>query len=247
MTDSVRYKAVIGYDGTAFSGMQRQADSRSVQAVVEEALKSVGWQDPAILVAGRTDAGVHASGQVIAFDLAWKHAPDELQRALNAALPADVAIIAVGAAAADFHPRYAAIARRYRYRVLCQPLRDPLRERYVWRVWPAAKQDRLMAATRPLVGEHDFRAFGSAPVENGGTIRKVHKAEWQKTEEHEFVFVVSANAFLYHMVRHMVGLLVKIGQGFAEPNAVDHALRDQSNKVTELAPPHGLCLVAVEY
>jgi tRNA pseudouridine38-40 synthase len=242
-----RYKAILSYDGSDFSGMQRQTNARSVQAVVEEALKSVDWQGDAILVAGRTDAGVHASGQVIAFDLAWKHSLDELQRALNAVMPTDVAIRDISIAPTDFHPRYHAKARRYRYRILCQPLRDPLRERYVWRVWPSVKMDRLNAATRPLVGEHDFVAFGSAPAEEGRTVRKVWKAEWLKISEDEFIFEVSANAFLYHMVRHMVGFLVKIGQGFAEVNIVEKALREHSAKVHELAPAQGLTLVAVEY
>jgi tRNA pseudouridine38-40 synthase len=244
--DIARYKAIISYDGSAFSGMQRQASERTVQAVIEEALRSLGWQDAAIMVAGRTDAGVHAKGQVIAFDMGWKHSMDELQRALNAVLPSDVAIVSIATAAADFHPRFGAKARHYQYRVLCQPLRDPLRERYVWRVWPPLKMDRLIAATRPLVGEHDFIAFGSPQAENGGTVRQVVKADWQKAAQDEFIFEIKANAFLYHMVRHTVGLIVKIGQGFTEPSAVDQALRGK-NKIIEIAPPQGLSLVAVEY
>jgi tRNA pseudouridine38-40 synthase len=242
-----RYKALLTYDGSAFSGMQRQKNSRSVQGVVEEALKSIGWRGKSILAAGRTDAGVHASGQVIAFDMGWKHSQDELLRALNSTLPEDVAVKKVVIAPADFHPRYDAKSRLYQYRLFCQPLRDPLRERYAWRVWPAAKLVHLRAAAKSLSGEHDFSAFGSAPKEGGGTIRRVLSASWRKTAEGDFVFEISANAFLYHMVRHVVGLMVKIGQGLAEPGAVDQALREGSFKVNELAPPQGLCLVAVEY
>lgn len=241
-----RYKGTLSYDGTAFSGMQRQKNGRSVQAVAEYALRSLGWRGRAVLAAGRTDAGVHARGQVITFDLAWKHSLDELQRALNAGLPPDVAVKKIEVAAKDFHPRYNAKSRHYEYRLFCEPQRDPLRERYAWRVWPAVKLSLLRAAAKPLRGEHDFSAFGSSPKKDGNTVRRVLKASWRKTAEDELVFEVSANAFLYHMVRRIVGLQVKIGHGLAESNAVVEALKS-GNQVRELAPPQGLCLVAVEY
>jgi len=241
-----RYKAVLAYDGTAFSGMQRQKNRRSVQFAVEEALTLIGWRGKSILVAGRTDAGVHAEGQVIAFDLAWKHSLDELQRAVNAGLPADVAMKNVEIAAGDFHPRFDAKSRRYQYRLFCQPHRDPLRERYAWRVRPPVKLSLLKTAAKQLRGEHGFAAFGSPPKEGGGTVRRVMKASWRKVAEDELIFEVRANAFLYHMVRRMVGRQVKIGQGRKDVGAVAEALRNQ-NKVRELAPPQGLYLVAVEY
>src|SRR3990172_6621761 len=138
-----RYKLILAYDGAAFSGMQRQANGRSVQAVVEDSLRPLGWRDKSILVAGRTDAGVHARGQVIAFDMDWARSPESLLNALNAGLPKDVAGQRVNLAADDFHPRHDAKARRYEYRLFCQPQRDPLRERMAWRVWPAVKLNRL--------------------------------------------------------------------------------------------------------
>ncbi len=240
------YKAVIAYDGTAFSGMQRQKNGRSVQAEIELALSSIGWLGRSILAAGRTDAGVHASGQVIAFNLDWKHSPDELLRALNSALPEDVAVKRVESARENFHPRYDAKSRRYEYRLFCQSHRDPLRERYAWRVWPEVQLNRLRSVAMALRGEHDFTAFGSPPKEGGGTVRKVVDANWRKTSDDDFVFEVSADAFLYHMVRRMVGLQVKIGEGLVDPSAVESALENR-NKVRELAPPQGLTLVAVEY
>ena len=241
-----RYKVILAYDGSAFSGLQRQAKGRSVQAVVEAALRPLGWQGASVLAAGRTDAGVHASGQVIAFDLAWGHSPAELLKALNAGLPADVAAQEAGVAAADFHPRYGAKLRCYEYRLFCEPLRDPLRERYAWQVWPPVKLSRLHSAARALRGEHDFAAFGSPPKAGGSTVRKVRQASWRKEGEDEFVFIVKANGFLYHMVRKMVGLQVKVGQGTLDLGSVEQALRVR-NKVRQLAPPQGLCLVAVEY
>ncbi len=242
-----RYKVVLAYDGTAFSGMQRQSNGRSVQAEVERALERIGWQGKAILVAGRTDAGVHAGGQVIAFDLEWKHPPQDLLRALNARLPDEIAARQVEPAPGDFHPRYDARQRRYEYRLFCRPQRDPLRERYAWRVWPAVKLSRLRAAAKEMRGEHDFAAFGSPPNQGGSTLRKVLRASWSKSAEDEYVFTVSANAFLYHMVRRMVGLQVKVGQGLAESELVGQMLNGKNEKVRELAPPQGLTLAAVEY
>lgn len=245
--DSVRYKVTLSYDGSAFKGMQRQTNGRSVQGEVEAALRKLGWRGKSILAAGRTDAGVHASGQVIAFDLAWRHSAEALLKALNAGLPGDVAARNVNLAAAEFHPRYDARARRYEYRLFCAPHRDPLRERYAWRVWPPVKLNGLRAAAKELRGDYDFAAFGSPPYQGGKTVRRVTRAVWRKAGENEYVFEVNANAFLYHMVRRMVGLQVKVGQGAEELRTVRAALAGRVEKVRELAPPQGLCLVAVEY
>ncbi|MCW5879182.1 MAG: tRNA pseudouridine(38-40) synthase TruA [Anaerolineales bacterium] len=244
---AARYKVVLAYDGSAFHGMQRQKNGRSVQAEVEMVLRSLGWQGRSLLVAGRTDAGVHASGQVAAFDLNWRHAPEALQRALNASLPADVVVSQLSPVAEDFHPRYQARSRRYQYRLYCQPQRDPLRERYAWRVWPAPGLRLLSAAARQLRGRHDFGSFGSAPTPGGSTVRQVQAAAWQKMTGDEFVFSVSADGFLYRMVRRMVALQVKIGQGQEDPELVARLLEDGRSKARHMAPPQGLTLVAVEY
>lgn len=240
-----RYKVILAYDGSAFKGMQRQAGAKTVQGTLEAALRKLGWMGKAILAAGRTDTGVHATGQVVAFDLDWAHGGQDLLNALNAALPPEVAVRQVDAAAADFHPRYDATARGYEYRVCCQPQRHPLRERVAWRVWPPVELGRLEAAAKRLAGEHDFAAFGSPPKAGGSTVRRVLKAEWRQAAEDEYVFEVAANAFLYHMVRRMVGLQVQVGQGLIEEAAVERAL--QGELVQDLAPSQGLCLVGVEY
>lgn len=243
----VRYKVILAYDGTAFKGMQRQSHARTVQGELEGALKKLGWTGKSILHAGRTDAGVHASGQVVAFDLDWGHHAEDLLNAINATLPEDVAAREVSIAADEFHPRYDARLRRYRYQLFCQPQRDPLRERYAWRVWPPVKLSRLRAAARQLVGEHDFAAFGSPMTKDGPTARNVMGTKWRKIGEDGFEFEVDANAFLYHMVRRMVGLQVKVGQGLAEIDEIDRALRGEIDLVQDLAPANGLSLVAVEY
>jgi len=250
-----RYQIILAYDGTGFSGFQRQASptSRTVQAEVEAALRKLGWPGTTILAAGRTDAGVHASGQVIAFDLDWRHGNAGLRAALNANLPPEVAVQQVRLAADDFHPRYDALLRRYRYRLFCSPTRDPLRERYAWRVWPAVNADLLHASAAELPGEHDFIAFGSPPKLGGSTVRRIEQAGWQLERAGGWVFEVAANAFLFHMVRRLVGLQIAIAQGRYDPQTMHAKLHTPvpvspgAVRVRSLAPAHGLTLVEVVY
>ncbi len=242
-----RYQVILAYDGTGFSGFQRQARARTVQGVVEEALRKLNWQGRAILSAGRTDTGVHAVGHVIAFDLDWAHAPADLLRALNAHLPQDVSARAVSRVPGSFRPRYDALSRRYVYRIFCDALRDPLRERYAWRVWPAVEIDAMRQAACALQGKHDFAAFGTPPRAGGSTVRTVLSASWQP-EESYLVFEVVADAFLYHMVRHMVSLQVEIGLGKSAPQVIESYLEGKMpSPVRGLAPPQGLVLVEVRY
>ena len=247
-----RYKAILAYDGSGYYGFQRQAKraqhpKHTVQTVVEEALQGLGWQGRSILAAGRTDTGVHASGQVIAFDLEWAHPPERLQAALNASLPPDVAVQAVQEVASDFHPRFDAKARLYCYRIFCQPVRDPLRERYAWRVWPGLDLQRLREAVAYLPGSHDFAAFGSSPQAGSSTIRNVLRADWQEDRD-GLCFEILANAFLFRMVRKLVGYQVTIGQGELAPEELAYRLEDgRSALVKNTAPPQGLNLVEVMY
>ena len=156
-----RYQIILAYDGTHFLGSQRQAASRTVQGELEKALRKIGWDGQTVYLAGRTDTGTHASGQVAAFDLDWDHGLDDLQKALNSHLPQDMAVREVNVAADAFHPRFDASSRRYRYRLFCAGVRDPLRERYAWRVWPAVTDLTPLAAI--WLGTHDFAAFGTPP------------------------------------------------------------------------------------
>jgi len=242
-----RYKVILAYDGTAFFGMQRQSEARTVQFEVEQALRQIGWPGETILVAGRTDSGVHAGGQVIAFDFDWQHSEADLLNALNATLPNDVAARQVELTYADFHPRYDALARVYRYRLFCQPQRDPLRERFAWRVWPLVSLEKLQQAAGLLVGEWDYAAFGSPPKAGGTTVRQVFQAGWQEQADH-LIFEVKANAFLYHMVRRMVSLQVEIGQGRSAPEVVSEYLQGVNSEMIQgLAPANGLFLIEVVY
>jgi tRNA pseudouridine38-40 synthase len=253
-----RYQIILAYDGTEFFGFQRLASgsqNRTVQGVLEAALRKIGWLGASILAAGRTDGGVHASGQVAAFDLEWRHNLSALRAALNANLPPDVVVKDVCLARADFHPRYDALARCYHYRIFCQPVRDPLLERYAWRVWPGVQIEKLHRSAEQFLGEHDFAAFGTPPRTGGSTIRTVFQAFWQE-DPTGLTFIVRANAFLYHMVRRMVGLQIDIAQELEDVSAVSRRLEPASSGpeqqnvqglVRRLAPPQGLTLVEVTY
>ena len=242
------YKSIIAYDGTAFQGFQRQEPGiRTVQLVLEDGLRSVGWDEDSIKAAGRTDAGVHARGQVIAFELSWKHPTGKLTDALNANLPADVSVINTEAVEAEFHPRFSARSREYRYTLFTAPVRDPLRVRYSWRIWPEPDIEAMQAAAGMLIGEHDFAAFGSAPIPGGHTLREVIRADW-KREKDELRFEIEANAFLYRMVRRIVGALVRVGKQDLTVEELDAALRAADNQwPNPTAPAHGLCLTKVTY
>lgn len=247
-----RYQVTLAYDGTLYQGFQRQAGVETVQGVVERALRKLGWNGQSILAAGRTDTGVHALGQVIAFDLDWRHTPAELLSAMNANLPMDIAALQVAEVDGGFHPRYAALARSYRYHIFCQEVRHPLRERFAWRVYPEVDLDRLSQAAEVICGQHDFAAFGTPPREGGSTIRQVHEAKWHclqsQWQNPDVVFDITADAFLYRMVRRLVYIQVLVGQVRLSLDDLRRWLDHPPQTVIQgLAPPHGLFLVVVKY
>jgi tRNA pseudouridine38-40 synthase len=189
---------------------------------------------------------------VAAFDLDWGHGSDRLRDALNAHLPDDLAVRSACQAADDFHPRFDASSRQYRYRLFCGSVRDPLRERYAWRVWPSVSD--LPSLERLWTGTHDFAAFGSATTPSGSTVRTVLSAGWHAHED-EWTFEIRADAFLYRMVRRLVYVQVAFGQGRLPAQVLSQALDDRSQVREEaraqipagLAPAYGLTLVEVCY
>ena len=223
-----------------------------MQSVVEEALRQLGWQGQHIKAAGRTDTGVHATGQVIAFDLDWQHSAEKLQQALNANLPKDVAARSARPVAPDFDPRRHALSRTYRYQLFFEAGRDPLRERYAWRVWPEADMDMVNEIAGLFIGEHDFAAFGAPPRPGSSTVRSVMKSDWQQDRQ-GWTFEVTANAFLYHMVRHLVAVQIATGQGVLPVKNLCELLeqpRDENgylHSAQGLADPQGLFLIEVRY
>ncbi len=250
--------ALVAYDGTRFAGFQRQSPDKgpTVQGTLEEALRRIAGEAITIEGAGRTDSGVHASGQVVNAPVPSRLAPKDWQRALNALLPPDVAVRAACEAPADFHSRRSAVSRSYRYRILRDAVRSPLRERYAWRVAAPLDVAAMQAAAALLLGEHDFAAFGSSPGRGadgmrGGTVRRLFEAECRMAgadEPDEVECRFTANAFLTGMVRRLVGALALVGEGrltVADFRAILEA-RD-GNHPGGAAPACGLCLSRVEY
>jgi tRNA pseudouridine38-40 synthase len=243
----MRVRGVVAYDGTGYSGFQRQANALTVQEALEAALARITQEAVTVLAAGRTDAGVHATGQVVAFDTAWRHEVDDLWRGLNAILPADIAFLQIEEAAPDFHPRYDARSRRYRYTVYNAPVRQPLALRYSLHVAAPLDVAAMERAARLLVGEHDFAAFGQPPKPGGTTVRCVLVAEWGG-DAPQLHFDIEANAFLYRMVRSIVGALLQVGRGVMEVEEFAAVLAScDRDRAGPTAPPHGLCLVEVKY
>jgi len=242
-----RYKAVVEYDGTEFLGFQRQAQGRTVQGDLEEALRRIGWNGKSILAAGRTDAGVHAAGQVIAFDFDWAHGAEALLRAFNVNLPYNLCVKSVAECAPEFHPRFWAKARHYRYSIYNAPVRSPLRARYTWHVWTELHLDVLQAVSAELLGRKDFATFGSDPDGGPNTVRTIQYAEWRRAGD-EWHFDIQADAFLYRMVRSIVGALKLVGAG--ELTVADfRRLIDARDRTLcpPIAPASGLCLMNVIY
>ncbi len=244
---SERFRVKLAYDGTGFHGSQYQPELRTVQGEVKKALRKLAWQEKTVLFAGRTDAGVHAAGQVVSFDLEWDHTEKESHQALNAVFPQDISAVQISRTKSDFHPRYDALSREYQYQILCSPIRNPLRERFTWRVWPEIDVKLMRRASRSLIGSHDFAALGNPHQQGGSTVRNINRAAWKKQGD-VLVFKIVGNAFLYHMIRRIVIVVVKIGQGKAQPNALKIFLANPSGPPSQgLAPANGLSLVEVRY
>ncbi|RME86278.1 MAG: tRNA pseudouridine(38-40) synthase TruA [Caldilineae bacterium] len=240
------YRATVEYDGTELLGFQIQAQGRTVQGELERVLQKVTGRLTRVIGSGRTDAGVHARGQVIAFRSAWRHTAADLQRALNALLPPDIAVLDLLPAPDDFHPRFSARERWYRYQLGTWPGHSPLRCRYAWEVGPGLDIEAMKQAAEALVGTYDFAAFGQPP-QGDNTVRQVISAQWSEQPPY-LVFDIRANAFLRRMVRTIVGTLVEVGQGRRSAGDVAR-LRDSRDRsqAAPPAPPQGLILMAVSY
>ena len=247
-----RYGATLAYDGTDYQGFQRQpAPKPTIQAAVERAIAAITGQSVGIVAAGRTDAGVHASGQVIAFEVEWKHEERDLLRAINARLPQDIALQRVWRAE-GFHPRYDALWRQYVYRIAMVGARQPLLNRVAWQLIGQRLEVRAMnAAAAICLGQHDFAAFGTAPQPGSNTVRRVYLARWESQEKDYgrlCTFRIRGTAFLYHMVRRLVGMMAQVGQGRLSVRDFEAILFSRDlERAKALAPPQGLVLEAVGY
>jgi tRNA pseudouridine38-40 synthase len=244
-------RATVAYDGTEFLGFQVQDGGRTIQGALEAALAQVTRQTTRVVGAGRTDAGVHAQGQVIGFRVEWRHTLADLHRALNAVLPEDVAVLDLGPAQPGWHPRFSARRRHYRYTVLNSPLRSPLDRRYAHLVTEPLDLKALQSAADVLVGQHDFASFGQ-PTQGDSTVRVIYEAGWRQEGEWPahwlFTFDVIGNAFLRSMVRCLVGTMLQIGMGRWPVGRMNEILAGRDRALAAPpAPACGLCLMKVEY
>lgn len=245
-----RYRATLAYDGTAYQGFQRQAQGiPTIQGAVEDAVFRVTQQTATVIGAGRTDTGVHATGQIIAFDVEWTHEDRDLLRALNALLPDDIALQDIRQQE-GFHPRFDASSRLYRYMVVEANQRQPLLVRTSWQVRPVIHLEAMQTAAQMLIGKHDFAAFGTPP-QGENTVRDVFRSAWD-AQQHSFgrrlVYEIEATAFLQHMVRRIVGMLVEVGRGRLDVSEFEHIFHRADLSLTKaVAPPQGLFLERVFY
>ncbi|OGO25684.1 MAG: hypothetical protein A2Y54_00985 [Chloroflexi bacterium RBG_16_51_16] len=249
-----RYKLILAYDGTDYKGSQRQIRTRTVQGELEKALRSLGWNDGSVILAGRTDAGVHATGQVAALDLDWNHTPEDLLKALNSVLPGDLAVNQIRKAAEGFHPRFDASTRLYVYQIVQVPVRLPLLERQAWRVWPELDQAQLERNAGLFCGRNDYLAFGSPTTPEGRTVRTVHSSTWVRQVVNNgnepltgWSYSIRADAFLYRMVRRLVFVQVAAAQGRISHDQIKAGLDQGKELPAGLAPACGLTLVDIEY
>jgi tRNA pseudouridine38-40 synthase len=243
-------RLTVEYDGTEFSGFQWQPDARTVAGVLEAALGKLLCEDVKVTGAGRTDAGVHASGQVVSIATRSRFPFERLLHALNAVLPGDCSVREGAIVEPGFSARFSALERTYVYTILNRTQRDALVARYAWHVPGQLDLDAMRAAGACLVGEHDFRSFAASALRPGAptsTVRTVRRLEIERRGE-LLRIEIAADGFLRHMVRTIVGMLAKCGLGRREPSAVAAVLaaRDRS-AAGPTAPARGLCLAGVRY
>jgi len=241
----VNVKLVLEYDGTDFHGWQSQPGLRTVQGVIEERLGGMLGEGVRLIGAGRTDAGVHALGQVAHFHTGSRLSPDVIQRGLNALLPPDVTALRAETVPDAFHARFDARSRRYRYRISTR--RRAVGRGYAWFVPYRLDVEAMQGAARVFLGRQDFASFCNAASERSGYVCCVTSCSWSAHEEDLF-FEVAADRFLRGMVRTMVGVLLDVGRGKMSIDAVRDALNAQDRRASRLtAPAHGLFLVRVDY
>jgi tRNA pseudouridine38-40 synthase len=250
------FKITLAYDGTDYVGWQRQANGVSIQGLIEDALRDLDGRDVTVAGAGRTDAGVHALGQVAAFTLARELSPDALVRALNAHLPHAVRVVAAEIAPPSFHPRFGARTKTYRYQIWHGDVMSPFERRYAWHVPGPLDVEAMRAAARLVEGRHDFAAFQATGSSVATTEREVLQSAIESRIESAtrtpqsamLTYEVVGTGFLRHMVRIIVGSLVEVGRGRRPADWMGTVIASKNRALAgPTAPPDGLFLVRVDY
>lgn len=237
----------MAYDGTPYSGFQVQVGKPTVQAELEKAIECITRQATRVVAAGRTDAGVHATGQVIHFRSDWTHRTADLERAMNAVLPDTIAVADLEHAEPSFHARYSAKSRCYRYDILNRATRSPIRHRFALHRSKRLDVDAMHTALQSLVGTRDFRAFAAGEDRDAVTVRDVTRVTCRRSGEMVRI-TVEANAFLRHMMRRIVGTALEIGEGRKRTEHMKDVLTSRDKALAgPTIPAKGLFLVRVTY
>jgi tRNA pseudouridine38-40 synthase len=241
------FKMVIEYDGTGYSGWQRQPNDRSVQEVLENAIRAVTGESVRVTGAGRTDAGVHALAQVANFTTSSELQAPELQPAINANLPDDVSVLDLREAAADFHAQRSARGKTYTYTILNRRVPSPLLRRAALFIPQKLDVDAMRRAAQFIRGEHDFACFRSAGSSAKTSTRNITRLDLEQKGDTTAI-TISADGFLYNMARAIVGTLIEVGRGKIAPDEIKDVISSKDRgRAGPTAPPHGLCLVKVDY
>jgi tRNA pseudouridine38-40 synthase len=240
-------KLTLAYDGTRFVGWQRQAAGESIQGLLETVLARIEGGPVTVHGAGRTDAGVHALGQVASVSVTCAHDVATLARAMNAELPEDIRVVDLTEAATGFHARFSARSKTYRYRIRNTPVADPFDRAYVWHLPAPLDADAMRQAASMVAGTHDFAAFQSTGGAPSSTVRTMHRSELTLSGS-VLTYEVAGDGFLRHMVRAMVGTLVEVGRGRrAASTMLDVIASGRRADAGITAPARGLFLVRVDY
>jgi len=241
-------KLTVAYDGTGYVGWQRQASGESIQALLEDALSTIDHRAVTVHGAGRTDAGVHATGQVASARVACAHDEATLMRALNAHLPPAVRVFDVRVMADAFHARFSATGKTYEYRIWNGAAVPPTLRLYTWHVPQPLDVALMQRASGAIAGEHDFAAFQGAGSATHTSVRRVTSAGWRHAADGSLVFAIAGDGFLRHMVRSLAGTLVEVGLHRRDPDDLARLLAEPDRSgAGRTAPPEGLFLIKVEY
>jgi len=241
------YKITLEYDGTLYHGWQKQSHGSTIQTSIENALSRLAQQTVNVIGAGRTDAGVHALGQVANFELNRAILPATLLRGLNALLPCDIATKEVKEVDAHFHARYGAQCKTYHYFIYNAQTRSPWQRQTAWHLRGQLDLQKMQQAAKSLMGRHDFTSFCAAENDAKNHIVDLYEIAIVKKEAHISI-TLTANRFLRYMVRNIVGLLVEIGRGKKDANTINMILEGKDRRLAGItAPPHGLFLMEVRY
>jgi tRNA pseudouridine38-40 synthase len=248
-TEMLMWKLVLSYDGNEFHGWQIQPDRPTVQGELRDALLRITGEDVLPQGSGRTDAGVHALGQVASFALAAPIPEKNLARALNRKLPASIRVLSASRVRSDFHARHSARAKTYEYRIFRGEICPPWRARYVYALNIPLDVDVMQRAAARVLGVHDFTSFAASDSDSTDHVRCLHASQWIRAEEDQLLlYRVRGNGFLHHMVRNLVGTFLEVGRGNVEESAMAAILEARSReRAGPTAPARGLFLVSVDY